>query len=212
MQLPDNNLTIDRAIALHKMIRLITLSTSGNGYLNFMGNEFGHPEWIDFPREGNGWSYFYARRQWHLLDDEALKYRQLNLFDRDMIRLIKTFSLINDPRPILCHEHNDNKVLAFFRAGLLFIFNFHPTRSHVDYEIISQAGLYRILLESDDPIYGGHGRLEKNYSYQTLSPKRNTHSGILRLYLPNRTAIVYRNESVPDNRWQPCCRRQTELF
>jgi 1,4-alpha-glucan branching enzyme len=195
MRILDSNLEIDRAIALHKMIRLITLSTAGNGYLNFMGNEFGHPEWIDFPREGNNWSYFYARRQWHLVDDEELKYCQLTLFDRHMIAMAKSHLLLNGTMPILCHEHNDNKVLAFYRAGLLFVFNFHPTGSHVGYEISAPTGSYRILLESDDPIYGGHGRLLKDYPYQTVSDgeDRPSVSSRLRLYLPNRTAIVFKN-------------------
>lgn len=193
MQIHDPDLTIDRAVALHKMIRLITLTTAGNGYLNFMGNEFGHPEWIDFPREGNNWSYFYARRQWRLADNATLKYRHLNLFDRDMIAIAKTHLLLDQKLPVLCHEHNDNKVLAFSRAGLLFVFNFHPNHSHVDYEIRVPNGSYRILLESDDPLYGGHGRLLKSYPYQTISVNKNSPAGILRLYLPNRTAVIFKH-------------------
>lgn len=195
MQISDNDLTIDRAVALHKMIRLITLSTAGHGYLNFMGNEFGHPEWIDFPREGNNWSYLYARRQWHLVDDENLKYCQLNLFDRHMIALAKEYLLLADPAPTLCNENNENKVLAFYRAGLLFVFNFHPTDSFTGYEITAPAGSYRIVLESDEPAYGGHGRLLKGYPYETVSNSGDDASGILRLYLPNRTAIVFRKLS-----------------
>ncbi|MFH0730841.1 MAG: alpha amylase C-terminal domain-containing protein [Pseudomonadota bacterium] len=196
MRIHDNDLRIDRAIALHKMIRLITLSTAGNGYLNFMGNEFGHPDWIDFPREKNNWSYLYARRQWHLVDDETLKYGQLNLFDKHMIDMVKTFLVLMDPLPILYHEHNDQKVIAFYRAKLLFVFNFHPTCSHVGYEISVPAGNYRIIFESDDPIFGGHGRLAKDHSYDTLSHGKNLPAeGNLRLYLPNRTAIVYKNLS-----------------
>lgn len=193
MQILDNDLTIDRAMALHKMIRLITLTTAGNGYLNFMGNEFGHPDWIDFPRVGNNWSYFHARRQWHLVDDDTLKYKQLNLFDRHMIDMTKTYLVLADPMPILFHEHNDQKVIAFYRAGLLFVFNFHPSCSHVGYEINAPAGDYRIILESDSPIFGGHGRLAIDHPYHTLSHGENQQTGILQLYLPNRTAIVYRN-------------------
>jgi 1,4-alpha-glucan branching enzyme len=195
MRIDDDDLTIDRAVALHKMIRLITLSTAGNGYLNFMGNEFGHPEWIDFPREGNNWSYFFARRQWHLVDDVALKYHQLNLFDRHMIAAAKSNLLIDNKMPTLCHEHNENKVLSFWRAELLFVFNFHPSHSHVDYKLHVPPGLYRILLESDDPLYGGHGRLLKNYPYQTTLGKNSQDTGILSLYLPSRTAIVFKNQS-----------------
>jgi 1,4-alpha-glucan branching enzyme len=99
---------IERGVALHKMIRLITLSLGGEGYLNFMGNEFGHPEWIDFPREGNNWSYFYCRRQWHLADDPALRYEYLLQFDKEMIQLAKTQNLLSRP-PVCLFVTNINR-------------------------------------------------------------------------------------------------------
>ena len=52
---------VERGVALHKMIRCITMALGGEAWLTFMGNEFGHPEWLDFPREGNGWSYQHCR-------------------------------------------------------------------------------------------------------------------------------------------------------
>ena len=119
--------------SLHKMIRLITLATAGNGYLNFMGNEFGHPEWIDFPREGNNWSFKYARRQWHLMDDPNLKYQYLARFDRDMVSLAQRSGLLDTPVFHLLYEHSDDKVLIFERAGLILAFNFHPQQSYTDY-------------------------------------------------------------------------------
>ena len=85
MQKGDENYIVNRGIALHKMIRLLTSSTINGGYLNFMGNEFGHPEWIDFPREGNGWSHKYARRQWRLFDNKNLCYHYLGDFDSAMV-------------------------------------------------------------------------------------------------------------------------------
>ncbi len=196
MQLGDENLRVDRGMALHKMIRLITLATAGAGYLNFMGNEFGHPEWIDFPRQGNNWSYAHARRQWHLVDDPNLKYRLLARFDRDMIAVAKKFNLLAAAGPHLRHEHSDNKVLIFERAGLLFAFNFHPTRSHAGYRIEAPPGSYRLILDSDAARYGGHGRLEPGEQHRTAAEGAAGHTRhLLSLYLPTRTALVLQPES-----------------
>jgi 1,4-alpha-glucan branching enzyme len=191
MHRDDDHMKIARAMALHKMIRLITMATAGHGYLNFMGNEFGHPEWIDFPREGNGWSYQYARRQWHLVDSPDLKYRQLDRFDKAMIRLIAGRGVLKAPWPYLLHEHNDDKVIAFHRQGLLFAFNFHPTRSHTDYGIQAPPGAYRMILDSDNTEFGGHGRLDPDQSHLSL-PAEGGQAAIhrLSLYLPTRTTIV----------------------
>lgn len=185
----DKHSDIDRAIALHKMIRLITVATAGHGYLNFMGNEFGHPEWIDFPRAGNQWSYQYARRQWSLVDNPDLKYRRLDSFDKKMIELTKTQGFLTTPAPVLTHEHNAHNVLAFTRAGLVFVFNFHPTTSHVHYPISAPPGHYRIVLDTDDWAFGGHGRLQAGQNYHSL-PVADQQPGTLKLYLPTRTAIV----------------------
>jgi len=182
---------VDRGIALHKMIRLITLATAGAGYLNFMGNEFGHPEWIDFPREGNNWSCRYARRQWHLVDDLNLKYQFLTRFDRDMIALAKKFQLLDRPGPYLLYEHSDNMVIIFERAGLLFAFNFHPHQSYSDYRFEAPSGRYKMILDSDDPEYGGHGRLVAGQEHVTsfdIIANRQFH--LLGLYLPSRTALI----------------------
>jgi 1,4-alpha-glucan branching enzyme len=110
------------------MIRLVTLAAINGGYLNFMGNEFGHPEWIDFPREGNGWSYKYARRQWNLVDNKDLCYHWLGDFDREMIKVVKGVRNFQD-KPVVEIWHNDgDQVLAFMRGDLLFVFNFSPTQ------------------------------------------------------------------------------------
>lgn len=191
MMIGDENLAVDRGIALHKIIRLITMATAGDGYLNFMGNEFGHPEWIDFPREGNNWSYEYARRQWHLVDDPGLKYQFLGLFDKDMIALANQRSLLSSPETHLIHTHSSDRVLAFMRAGLLFVFNFDPSNSFSDYRIEVPPGKYMALLNSDDRKYGGHGRVSPEQEYFTIPEKQ---SGEIRhyvsLYLPTRTALV----------------------
>jgi len=191
MRIDTENIKVDRGMALQKMIRLITLSSAGKGYLNFMGNEFGHPEWIDFPREGNNWSYHYARRQWHLVDDNDLKYRFLASFDRDMIDLAKRFRLLDKGELQLIYEHSDDKIIIFFRAGLLFAFNFHPDRSFTDYRFDAPPGRYCMVLNSDSPEYGGHNRLAPHEEHLTFSEDSGDHKRhLLSLYLPTRTALV----------------------
>lgn len=181
---PD--LTVDRGIALHKMIRLVTVSLASGGYLNFMGNEFGHPEWIDFPRPDNGWSYQYARRQWNLADDELLRYAGLNRFDRDMVHLMENLQLFDYEYKNVC-DNNGDQVLAYTRGNTLFVFNFHPQKSFTDYEITCPKGVYRIVLNSDDVCYGGFGNVDGQTAYHAYW--REGHHR-LKLYLPSRTAIV----------------------
>lgn len=181
---PD--LTVDRGIALHKMIRLVTVSLASGGYLNFMGNEFGHPEWIDFPRPDNGWSYQYARRQWNLADDELLRYAGLNRFDRDMVHLMENLQLFDYEYKNVC-DNNGDQVLAYTRGNTLFVFNFHPQKSFTDYEITCPKGVYRIVLNSDDVCYGGFGNVDGQTAYHAYW--REGHYR-LKLYLPSRTAIV----------------------
>lgn len=192
------SLIVDRAMALHKMIRLFTFMTAGGGYLTFMGNEFGHPEWIDFPREGNGWSYKYARRQWSLADDELLKYRFLNEFDRAMIETGKRHGL---PRLQLTESllvNNADKIIAFRRGDLVTVMNFNPTISFTGYGI-PVRGKFRIILDTDDPMFGGQGRIDTNQTYFAQPDKGRygvTAMHHLRLYLPARTAVVLLQERV----------------
>jgi 1,4-alpha-glucan branching enzyme len=191
MQVDDQNMRVDRGVALHKVIRLITLATAGAGYLNFMGNEFGHPEWIDFPRQGNNWSYHYARRQWHLMDDPNLKYRFIAAFDRDMIRLARKFKLLESPGPSIIYEHDANKIIIFERAGLLLAFNFHPDRSYSDYRFETAAGKYKLIFNTDDGQYGGHRRLQPDQEHFAEKKAVDTHTHhFLSLYMPARTAQV----------------------
>ncbi|MFZ0132946.1 MAG: alpha amylase C-terminal domain-containing protein [Desulfobacterales bacterium] len=189
MRIDDDSLSVARGLALHKLMRLITLVTAGAGYLNFMGNEFGHPEWIDFPRSGNNWSYHFARRQWHLVDDPQLKYHLLARFDQQMIAMAKAFKLLDSPGPRLLHEHSDDKVIACERAGLIFGFNFHPYRSYSDYRIMSPPGPYRMILDSDSEAFGGHGRLTPGQEHFSVADGANGPHH-LSLYLPHRTGIV----------------------
>ncbi len=191
MQAAEANLRVDRGIALHKMIRLITLATAANGYLNFMGNEFGHPEWIDFPREGNQWSYKYARRQWHLVDDPGLKYHFLSRFDRDIINLAKRFRLLDSPGPHKLYEHSEDKILIFKRVSLVFAFNFHPSRSYPGLHFNASSATYRMILDSDDAQYGGHARLVAQQEHRAILQNQSWENPYtLSLYLPARTAIV----------------------
>ncbi len=191
MQMGSDSMVVDRGMALHKLLRFITLATAGNGYLNFMGNEFGHPDWIDFPREGNGWSYDHARRQWGLVDNPDLKYGVLARFDRHMIALARAFGLLGATGPHLLLEHSDHKVLAFERGGLVFVFNFHPTSSHKDYPIKMAPGEYRMIMDSDALEYGGHGRLRRGQRHFTaFETTGETIRHTLSLYLPTRTVLV----------------------
>ena len=194
MRVTDQSLLVDRGMALHKMIRLATMATAADGYLNFMGNEFGHPEWVDFPREGNGWSYHYARRQWHLRDDQALKYHFLSAFDQAMLRLEEDAGIIGAslPRPFWLHDQD--KVLAFGRGSVFFIFNFHPSQSLSDYQIEVPGGEYALALDTDESRFGGQSRIAAGQRYIS-EPVRagNILRRCLRVYLPCRTALVLRS-------------------
>lgn len=184
MQIGQDNLVVDRGLALHKMIRLFTASTNSGGYLNFMGNEFGHPEWIDFPRQGNNWSYKYARRQWSLVDNPKLKYQFLNNFDKAMTSIVKK---LKTPDYSYVHIHESDKVISYVRDNLLFVFNFSHN-SYTDYHIPSTPNDRKIVLSSDDPIFGGFNRVNTSikYIYQTKTSKESYVS----LYLPSRAALV----------------------
>jgi 1,4-alpha-glucan branching enzyme len=192
------SLIIDRAMALHKMIRLFTFITAGGGYLNFMGNEFGHPEWIDFPREGNNWSYKYARRQWNLSDDELLKYHFLKEFDRAMIGTGTANGLPQLQMTQTLAVNNTDKIIAFKRGDLLVVMNFNPVTSFTDYGI-PVRGKFRIILSSDDRLFGGQGRIDTNLVYFSVPDHGRygvTAPHHLKLYLPARTAIVLHQEKV----------------
>ena len=197
MAVGDDNIRVERGIALHKLIRFITLATAGSGYLNFMGNEFGHPDWIDFPREGNQWSYHYARRQWPLADDTALKYRWLGLFDQHMIALARRFDFFQTPNPNRLMEHTADKVIAFERAGFVFVINFHPDCSYADYRVPAPPGKYQLIFDSDAPRYGGHDRLTPDQYHFTLSEAMGgARIHFLNLYLPTRTALLLQPVSI----------------
>uniref|UniRef100_A0A1Y1MHR5 1,4-alpha-glucan branching enzyme n=3 Tax=Photinus pyralis TaxID=7054 RepID=A0A1Y1MHR5_PHOPY len=191
----DPSAIIDRGIALHKKIRLLTHSLGGEAYLNFMGNEFGHPEWLDFPRAGNNVSYHYARRQWHLVDDDLLKYKYLNRFDADMNHLEQKYGWLHAHPGYVSWKHEDDKVIAHERAGLVFVFNFHTHKSFPDYPVgVHEPGRYKVVLSSDDSQYGGQERIDKNVSYLTRDEGFAGRRHSFLVYIPCRTAIVLAKE------------------
>lgn len=194
MQKGDENYRVHRGIALHKMIRLLTASTINGGYLNFMGNEFGHPEWIDFPREGNAWSYKYARRQWDLVDDQKLTYHYLADFDAEMLKTIKNVKAFQNI-PVQEIWHNDgDQIIAYMRGDLVFVFNFNPKISFTDYGFLVSNGAYEVILNTDNTIYGGNGLTDDSIKHLTnYDPLYDGEGkGWLKLYIPARTAVVLR--------------------
>ncbi len=184
---------VDRGIALHKMIRLVTAATAGDGYLNFMGNEFGHPEWIDFPREGNGWSYKHARRQWSLAEPDYLRYGGLRRFDEAMVHLLRRERILS-ARPELLVQDEQKKILIFKRKKCIFALNFSAAGSYADYGFAAPAGEYVLVLDTDEARFGGFSRLqggEHHFSIPERNPNGNQSYGhTLRLYLPARCAVV----------------------
>ena len=188
-----HNPVIDRAIALHKMIRLFTLSGGGEAYLNFMGNEFGHPEWIDFPREGNGWSFHYCRRQWSLKDNGMLKYQWLGDFDEDMVRLTKENRIFDQRMADLLLMKAPEQTLAYYRHGLVFVFNFHFGNSLNNVLVpVRQPGEYTVVLSTDDEKYGGFG----NVAEKTYATKRFDGRDYIELYIPARTGFVLKEKVI----------------
>jgi 1,4-alpha-glucan branching enzyme len=196
MRKDQPNLIVERGMALHKLIRLVTLATAGGAYLNFMGNEFGHPEWIDFPREGNGWSHKHARRLWSIAADSDLKYHWLGDFDQAMISLASEKKLLSYSSVNKIVENKPDKVLAFHRGPFLFVFNFNPEKSFTDYGIPLGAGKYRIVLSSDSGRFGGYDRVDESLFYYTLPLLGTGSQHFLRLYLPARTALVLEREEI----------------
>ena len=183
---------IDRGLALHKLIRLLVFGLGGESYLNFQGNEFGHPEWLDFPREGNNWSCWYARRQYNLADDGLLRYKYLYRFDKYMQMIDEKYSILASEPAHVSLKHEEDKVIAFERGNLLWIFNFHPQSSFVNYRIgVNKSGKYRVLFNSDSYHFGGHGRVVEGKSeYFTETGPWNGRANYLHVYIPARSSLI----------------------
>lgn len=191
MQKQDDNFIIARAMALHKMIRLVTITSGSDGYLNFIGNEFGHPEWVDFPRLENNWSYHYCRRQWNLLDDENLKYQYLNHFDKEMLKLVRKGQLLGPSGLQLLWIDQDRKLIAYRKSNYIFLFNFHPENSYESFQLpIHEEGTYRVIFSTDRPEFGGFNRIDEDYLYKSMELAQADYSNGVTIYTPSRTALV----------------------
>ncbi|PTN07302.1 alpha amylase C-terminal domain-containing protein [Mangrovibacterium marinum] len=195
MRKDQPNMTVDRGIALHKMIRLITAATAGGSYLNFMGNEFGHPEWIDFPREGNNWSFKHARRLWSIAEDKELRFHWLADFDREMIHWIQDHHVLNIPEVYHRFDNKGDQILAFQRGDYLLVFNFNPVQSFTGYGIPLEASKWKILFDTDEDRFGGQGRIDHSMTYYTKPSGGLTSQHYLNLYLPARTAMVLKKQA-----------------
>ena len=191
MRIDSQSMIVDRGMALHKLLRLITMTLGGEGYLTFMGNEFGHPEWIDFPREGNGWSYHYCRRQWSLAENPDLRYQYLKEFEKAMVEAAKKNRVIGGRDTQLALD-NQKKTLVYQKGGAIFAFNFHPTQSYTDCFLpVGEAGEYAVILSTDDFRFGGQGRI----SHQCYTATQRPDGKIgFSLYLPSRTAAILRKK------------------
>ncbi|XP_049851511.1 LOW QUALITY PROTEIN: 1,4-alpha-glucan-branching enzyme-like [Schistocerca gregaria] len=189
--LKEKNIIIDRGIALHKMIRLITMSLGGEGYLTFMGNEFGHPEWIDFPRSGNNWSYHYAFRRWYLAKDHLLRYQYLHRFERCMNKLEDRYRVFQLSSYVSL-KHESDKVIVYERGNLVFVFNFHPTQSYFSYLVgVPSDHPYQIILDSDWKEFDGHCRNDPSCVFHPTAKPQNNRPFSMQVYSPSRTAVVY---------------------
>ncbi len=185
------SVVVDRGLALHKMIRLLTFSLAGEAYLTFMGNEFGHPEWIDFPREGNQWSFEHARRQWSIGDADYLRYKGLKDFDRAMMHLDEQYHVVDDKLVEQLYLHEEKKLLVYRRGPLVFAFNFHATDSYTDLRIpIPDARDYRLVLNTDESGFEGFGRVAQNVTYWKQNSPTAGRAQSVQIYLPSRSAQV----------------------
>ena len=189
--LSARTVTIDRGLALHKMLRLITIGLGGEAYLNFIGNEFGHPEWLDFPRQGNDWSYHFARRQMNLASDKLLRYRYLQEFDKAMMAVEERFKFLSAGRAYVSRKHEGDKVVVFERGGLVWAFNFHTSQSYTGYRVATEhPGKYCVVLDTDSAQFDGHGRVASGSEHLSSPGEWDGRGHSLQVYLPCRTALL----------------------
>jgi 1,4-alpha-glucan branching enzyme len=177
---------IERGMALHKLITAVTVALGGEARLTFMGNEFGHPEWIDLPREGNGWSHAHARRQWSLAygGREDLRYGQLLAWDRALNAADDRHGFVSSGQQWCTVIDDERQLLVAERGALLWVFNFSPHRSWgaggtgggggqeeagpAPLRVPApEPGKYRVVLDSDATCFGGSGRVPWKEYYTT---------------------------------------------
>ncbi len=180
---------MDSAIDYHKLIRFATAVLSGGGYLNFMGNEFGHPEWIDFPREGNGWSFHHARRQWSLVHDPFCKFAYLSNFDYALMAHLERHNLPAAPQANAIWLDEQKNLMIFSRGRQLYVINWHPTQSqeHVFVHRGEDESDWRVALSTDDPDFGGQGRIAHDVVY---TPTDTPYGRGFFVYVPARCAMA----------------------
>eukprot|EP01101_Sappina_pedata_P006724 TRINITY_DN3425_c0_g1_i1.p1 TRINITY_DN3425_c0_g1~~TRINITY_DN3425_c0_g1_i1.p1 ORF type:complete len:734 (-),score=212.92 TRINITY_DN3425_c0_g1_i1:111-2312(-) len=182
---------IHRGISLHKLIRLITYGLGGEGYLNFMGNEFGHPEWIDFPREGNGHSHHYSRRRFDLAEDPLLRYQHLKNLDIAMNKLNTSYNILESNPGFVSVCNESKKIIVFERNNLVFVFNFHPTESYNSFRFgVREDAKYKIVLDSDKIHFGGLGLIDDAHVYETEAVPTDGYPYSFQIYIPSRVAFV----------------------
>lgn len=189
----DQSIFVRRAIELSKLIKFLTITLAGEGYMNFMGNEFGHPDWIDFPTKVNNWSYKYACRHWSLMENQELRYENLATFDRETIAFLKAHMVMQvDDLLNLWIEEKDN-ILAYKKGGLIFLFNFNPTKSFPDFALpVEEQGEYQVVFNTDERAFAGQGRISTDYIYQTKTLAERKNKPGFSIYTPSRTAVVLR--------------------
>ncbi|KAG8075748.1 hypothetical protein GUJ93_ZPchr0006g43795 [Zizania palustris] len=183
---------IFRACSLLKIIKLLTFSTSGGAYLNFIGNEFAHPKRIEFPMSGNDYSFGLANRQWELLEKGVHKH--IFNFDKDLMSLDGKERLILRGSPNIHHCDDTSMFISFTRGPFLFVFNFNPDATSGLYSVgVDEAGEYQLILNTDETKYGGRGELKSNqYMKRTSDNRVGGCRNSLELALPSRSAHVYK--------------------
>ncbi|CAL5392773.1 unnamed protein product [Camellia sinensis] len=188
----DKRALLFRGCSLHKMIRLITFTIGGHAYLNFMGNEFGHPKRVEFPMESNNFSFSLANRRWDLLENGV--HSELLYFDKDMMNMDENERILSRGLPNIHHVNDTTMVTSYSRGPLLFIFNFHPTTSYENYSVgVEEAGEYQVILNTDEKKYGGQALIAQDqYIQRTISKRIDGLRNCLVVPLPYRSAQVYK--------------------
>lgn len=151
VQNPDC-IIVDR-LNLLKTIKVITMVLGGEGYLNFIGNEFNHPEWVEFPSKENEWSFERCRRYWDLISkDHGSYYIFLLNFEKKILKIVSELSFGGrhwlDLLERVPNEENSNLLIVKIGSSLKVVINTSQDlssykRSKIDdrkYELILYSG------------------------------------------------------------------------
>ena len=175
------------AVAVVNVAKSIVFFLGGEAWMSFIGNEFGHPDWVEFPTPDNDDCFEYAYRKWYLATDSALMYEKMAAFDRDLMhqrKIAVTWDESYMTAPLL----DDNRKLSVFhRDRVVLVCN---TTTDVSYEDVwvpvPEQGNYRVILSTEEHRYGGYGRVNENMQYATIAVDGNAY---IRLYVPSMSAI-----------------------